>query len=884
MSVSGVHMFSLNNNRYNLNMPPNIFPERLSDRYSEGMDLPFYEPHSATPVTEYVSTHVSDTTNTALKFAEGLPGMAVGYARDKDETFHMCEHDDVGIADLLSRPQKIYETNWGIGTQINQTQVSILGTLLRQKRVVNRINNLEFMNATVHIRVVVSGVPQHFGIGVVSLDPWPNSNSNLNFAGGMNGPTFNQLIQLPHVFIDPSTSTGGELYMPLVLPHNALVLRDTTQIDNAMVFHIMSLADLQSVSPNTTSATVSVWAWLSDVVISTVSSENLPYLVAQSGDEYGTANVSRYATTLSKWAEYFEHIPVIGPYARASTMLLGGTAKIAELFGYSRPSALKSEISTQHRNLGNLTNYNCEDSCIKLSLDSKAEVTVDPRVSGINLRDELAISSLVTREGYIGNFLWSNDDAPSKPLCRMRVTPTLARRITSTGTAPTIDNIVDMTPLGFVSTAFRHWRGTIRFRFVVVCSHFHKGRLRIVFEPGVNLGSSSTDAWTSESNVNQSYILDLACSKELTIEVPWATAAAYLRVPLAQPGVGAFFDLTTDQSLTLTNDRGAYNGSIGVHVLAPLVSPETGQSVQVLLFVSGAPDMEFQRPFNGFSPYMFNGWEPQSGSSDLGADVLTGNELVSADHERIADVLETKQKAMTDKLAEVHYGERVVSVRQLIKRYTLHQHHKVNNNSLLTTQNLVLSNFPSYRGWDVKALYNDVDGKKFNYARDGFLAYFALAFLGYRGSIRQKYAISTLAGNSIHYLGICNEEAAIDDLKNTSNVGLSNSQIASSANITFDTSKGAAVTIPTFNNVVEAEVPWYNPERFHFAQWLGKHTPLQDTPGRNFGKHRVTLQGILTSTTYLSRYVAAGDDFQFVFFKYAPCALVRANPSPNAGD
>lgn len=863
-----------------------IFSNPLAQGYSAGMDLPKFESHSAVPIDMNLSTGTSETTNTALKFAEGLPGASVSYTPSRDETFELLHNEEIGLHDLLSRPQKIAAVDWQIGTSLTIPggEISILAALLKTKRVVNRINNFRYLNATVHVRVVVSGVPQHYGMGMVAMNPWYNTDYTNFEKGGNTGPTFNQQVQLPHVFIDPSTSTGGDLSMPLILPTNALHLYDEESVNNAVALSVMSFTTLQTVSNTDTPVAIAIWAWLSDVVLTNPTSENLPYLQAQSSDEYGKPTVSKTASTLAKWSDYFSTVPIIGSYARASSMVLDTTAKIAELFGYSRPTSNKVEMRLQNTPLGNLTHYNFEDSCVKLTMDAKNEVTIDPRISGVNLGDEMAISTIVAREGYLGAMTWKMSDASNKAIGRMCVTPTLTRQVVTTGILPHINGVYDFSPVSFVAHAFRQWRGTLKFRFVAVCSAFHKGRIRFVFEPGDLM--DVVGAWNTETNVNQSYILDLSRSKEMTIEIPWATWKSYLSVrapPTVEPNT--LFDFTTDQTLTVHSNRDDFNGLLGAHVLVPLTSPAADSEIRILVFVSGGKDMEFQEPGNAFANYRFAGFEPQSGAeNDLGAQVLTGNELVTVGQGDNHDICGTHGKSLTDKLAEIHYGERIVSIRQLMKRYVHHSVNKLPSMTGFASHTLTFSDFPSYKGYTTEARFNTATGEKFNYARDSYLAYFTLAYLGYRGSIRQKYFLEPINGNN--YLIGVSRSTQNNDANTFGTLATSVSQIGNSINNSeFDTRLGAVVGTAALNNVVEVETPYYSPYRFMFAKWTDKFDDVLKDFGLNFTRHTFWYRGFNQSqTTYVTRYVAAGDDFQLIFFKYAPCGYAFGNPPPSTSD
>lgn len=909
MSVGRNIAYALTNNVNNNNMCVGIFPHMLPSHILVKLDsltityaaMILNDIHSSVPnrkfdtmdaqsgnLIDVTSTmRPSDTTNTALTFAEGLPGIHTSFTPVKDDTFHMMDHPEIGMQDILSRPIRILTQDWVPGETINILTVSVLGSILQNPRVVNRINNMSYINGTVHVRVVVSGVPQHYGYAVAALDPWYDYNSTTTEISGNAGPTLNQLVQLPHIFIDPSTSTGGEISLPLMLPYNSLCLDDLPALTRSMGFHLMSFTSLQSLAASALPAHITIWAWMSDVVITNPTSVSLPYLEPQSGDEYGKPSVSKFASVVNQISSYMTSIPIIGPYARATEMISGKMAYLAELFGYSRPNSLRVEQPFQHKNVGNLVHYNFEDTCTKLTLDSKAEVTIDPTVVGANLTDEMAISSLVVREGYLGSFTWSDSNTISQPIARMCVTPCLTREITTTGILPHVSGVMDFTPVAFTALAFRKWRGTLKFRFVVACSAFHKGRLRIVFEPRKVLPITGTTEWNNESNINQSYILDLSVAKELIVKVPWASHQPYLDVLAPNPST-ELYDFTNPQSIAMFNDRNKFNGLLGIHVLAPLVAPTDATSLRVMVFVSGCEDMEFQEPGNAMANYMWSGWAPQSGP-ELGAEVLTGTHLtVSAGPDEGEDIINTQYSSQNEKLAAIHYGERIVSIRQLLKRYSHHQHIKFFQAGGAQIYNFIVSDFPTYKGWNINAAYESDVGDRFNFARDSYMSYFTQAFLGYRGSIRQKYIISAPGSASIREAYVTRNPSDApqnSDIRSNASFGTSLSQTANVINNGFDMRLGSVAVVPRLNNCIEVELPYYSPKRFHLGQWRNRFIEYNvDDEMLSNSYHRLTIMSSMTSADgalYASRMVAAGDDFQLLFFKYAPCGRNIGNPIPS---
>eukprot|EP01084_Bolivina_argentea_P113537 202308_1 len=101
-------------------------------------------------------------------------------------------------------------------------------------------------------------------------------------------------------------------------------------------------------------------------------------------DEYAPNGIiSSTSTTVARVAGLLTSAPSIGPYALATQMAASTVSNIARLFGYSRPPVLTDINSYKQMNLGNLANTNVSDAVMKLSLDAKQELSVDPRIMGL---------------------------------------------------------------------------------------------------------------------------------------------------------------------------------------------------------------------------------------------------------------------------------------------------------------------------------------------------------------------------------------------------------------------------------------------------------------------------------------------------------------------
>jgi hypothetical protein len=120
-----------------------------------------------------------------------------------------------------------------------------------------------------------------------------------------------------------------------------------------------------------------------------------------SGDEFVKDGlISKPATAIANAANALSMIPMIAPYAKATSMVATRIGQVAKIFGYSRPQVLEDTRPYVPRYMGNLSNTDTPEPLVKLSVDSKNELTIDTRVMGLGGEDELAIAAIAQRPTF----------------------------------------------------------------------------------------------------------------------------------------------------------------------------------------------------------------------------------------------------------------------------------------------------------------------------------------------------------------------------------------------------------------------------------------------------------------------------------------------------
>lgn len=497
-----------------------------------------------------------------------------------DPTFSNADTDDAKLENFFSRPIKVLSFTWAPGSGIFQT-FNPWQDFFENPRIINRITNYNLLRCKLKCKIILNGNGFYFGRAIAAYQPLHN----------LDGFTVNRQFfpediiaasQRPHVYLDPTNSQGGTLTLPFFWYENALRIPSQEWREMGQV-NIRSIQNLKHANGSTDTITVSVFVWAEEVSLSIPTANEPAALTPQMGektrDEYSKDGIiSKPAGFVAKVAGALSNIAPIAPYAKATQMAASTVSNVAAMFGFSRPAVLQDIQPYRPTYLGNMVNTNVPDSVTKLTLDAKQETTIDPRVMGLGSDDEMTIKSVACRESYLTNFMWAQASAAETLLWNSEVSPVLWG-------ASFINTEIHLPACAFAAIPFKHWRGTMKFRFQIVASAFHKGRLKITYDPSYPL--------TNEYNTNYTHIVDLAKERDFTIDIGWGQERSMVghRNPTT--------DSVPYKATALGADPGINaNGIISVYVVNELTTPNVtpDNDVQVNVFVSMGDDFEVFNP------------------------------------------------------------------------------------------------------------------------------------------------------------------------------------------------------------------------------------------------------------------------------------------------
>jgi len=532
----------------------------------------------------------SSETVTFIDNAEGevvMAGSEVNAIAKVDGT------EDLQLGRFLSRPTAISTITWSGSDAIGvKTSIQPWYLFLNNANIKKKIDNFAFLRGKLHIKIMVNGTPFQYGLLRACYSPLLGLVSDKIRTTTATEPLLTPYSQQPGFFVTPAANAGGQMELPFFYHKNWLDITNATDVQNfgTLIYTVFAPLGV-AVTGGSTSVTVQTFAWMSDVELmgSTAS-------LSLQGDEYeeGTGKISAPASAVANVAGYLTKVPIIGPFARATQIGARAVGSIAKIFGFTNVPVIADVHGYQPMNAPMLASGHIGTAVQKFTLDPKQELSLDPTLHGLTPKDELSIPYIKAKESYFGSGTWSTSDTTDKLLFACRVGPVLYQRANITNaSAATVGQRVYHTPLSYMAQMFMNWRGSIIIRFKVVATKFHKGRLKISYDPRSDITSTNPDV-----NTVYTHIVDIGEEDDIEIEIPYHQATPWC---LIDKGLGDNWNTTGGLPL-----RDAYdNGVLTVRVLTTLTAPAAG-SLKVLAFVKGGDDFEYANPADHIGPESAN--------------------------------------------------------------------------------------------------------------------------------------------------------------------------------------------------------------------------------------------------------------------------------------
>jgi hypothetical protein len=803
------------------------------------------------------------------------------------------QHMDSDLKEFFKRPLLIRTVQLS-PDEVYAEDINPVTEYMLNPRISNRLNNYAWFKGTMCVKFETNGSNFHYGRFIAAVNHWPTNDTTYNVLG----TPMTACTVLPHIMIDPTDATGGCLEIPLFHPFNMIPFRNIFDLVNVCIRTISPLRMLNTADP-AGNITLNVWAWFKDIHLAMPTQADVGFLAPQA-DEYDKPSV--VATSAANMVGHLRDAPIVGNYARATELALRGAAQVASAFGYSRPTVTNDNGRMIIHPIGNLANTNVVDTSTKLALDAKQEVTVDATVTGFDGEDSMDIAAIAGKRMLINKYEWTYAaTAPSQQFI-MNVTPMQCVAANLPASADSTAFLIS--PSAHMAAPFKYWRGSMEITVEVVASAFHKGKLRIVYDPlGVIDGVGN---WNTEYNINYSAVIDIAQSRTYTMKVGWGNSRSYCLTTL--PDAKNSYAIGGGPDFLADNTDNAYaNGRLGIHILTPLTSVAgvATNAVYVNIYANMCPDFQVAVPkcddILAFSTNMIK-TIPETSDFQLQAGELeqVPGPMVAENAGLEVDLNMTNEDSQLweSKFNMVHIGEEIKSIRQVIKRYCVNSFFPfrvgyARAGTVSTNKSTILAllpAFPQYGGWSTSDVADtDIDfllsigGSAFVPAPyQNWLTWYSPGFLMRRGSVRNKWAIE--GGNGADF--------QIENMTIMNSPISTGTRIVAATNITYTqdadtlwlwktnvhptTSCGAFMNYPAISNIIDGEIPYQSDRGWYFAQnrnledFYPPHSLRQEVSQKLFV---VTAVSQPSTTGGMRRYTAAGEDFSFIYYKYPPLVI-----------
>jgi hypothetical protein len=796
------------------------------------------------------------------------------------------------LARYLERDVLIYDGTWTEGTNV-YVDINPWTLFFQNSAISKKLENYAYVRCNLELEMVINGSPFYYGGLLLAYNPLA-----VYDAGRI--PTISvencvPLSQRPHVWCYAGDNQGGTICAPFFHQQN--------WIKTSFISHFNEMGSLTIMSPDVLLNANSVagqdvgyklYARAKDLEVSgptehlilqsgdeeqffvDLSSKDFITLESRYGKEQDNAKPSNIASNISKGLNEFSKIPVIGEFAKVGSTIADVASDVLGFFGFSNIPNIENVSMFQNSCAPQHATTEISVPMEKLTLDPKNELTVDPRIAGLDGEDELAIKNLVTRESFLAVVRWASTAVTDTPLFSAPVDPFLVR---------VNGALIYGSPVSHFSQLFQYWRGDIIFKFKFVCSKYHRGRVRIKWDP-FNLGVASG---TTEC-INK--IIDIEESPEIEFRVPFAAFRSWLRTlnPTSERySYNAFYSSFDDEYS---------NGTLSLIVLNPQTSPVATADIQVYISYRAADNFELAAPKE--LPQTLSYYSLQSDEKELDQELISEiSSLYDLSYEDniTYQAMVTDSMIMNDSSSEdpelysIYMGESIQSLRCILRRFqyiqTLLNGTDPEPASEWNTLTFRTNRYPLYNGYDPNGIHTTGTAVSYNYVKNTPFNWIGSCFVASRGSVNWRMLPNNYSALTKAYLSRYTSTITVADYAGAVNSYLAGASRSAKCFIQQATNntgyEGATITNQITQAGLTASVPFYSPYRLRIndpvTRTLGESVDVSynDNIEISIDLHRAKNQ--TPSETYVNTYFAIGADFNFIFFENVPVMYNLAVPA-----
>lgn len=494
-------------------------------------------------------------------------------------------------------------------------RVSFPNFLFSVPAIWDKLQNFTYFRAGVKVGIRMNGSKFHYGQVLVSWSPMGENTSDLHAATN----NIYSASSFPCFTLSPSENEVHEFILPYALPYNYIplvpggILGPGSSDDFAFQFGVIHIYVLNPLLCQATVTPVSftLFANFVDVDIAGYTEARaftrptriigtqadhpailppVPFALSEArpskirlqaqGKKMNTEAakksekgvIGKIAETVGTIASALIPIPEVGEIAGVVSMGAAVVGAIANVFGWILPNSLRA-MQPVKLSFANIANTHGLNDNQMIGIDPENAVGSGATLMGSN-SDEMSLMHIVSTPGLIcAGAEWSNSMPPFATIYAAYVHPQF---VMHDGT-----NFVNYpTLLSHTSSAFKMWRGSIRYHISVVSSQMHVGRIRISWSPTSNFLLDSTQLLNTAG-----VIVDISKQTDITVTIPYLHFRPWL-------------DIFNPQTYPQTDSSNANsNGVLVISVLNELNHPSSPvPPVYVNVWAFAGPDYQLALP------------------------------------------------------------------------------------------------------------------------------------------------------------------------------------------------------------------------------------------------------------------------------------------------
>lgn len=531
-----------------------------------------------------------------------------------------------------------------------------------------RAKLLNYSRARFNLKLtfIVSGNRYIAGSYIVSNQPYSRHNQNLQCALDSFDGTFSIATMKSNMYLSQSPEhktllpgmedNNFEMVLPFIAPKSYTDLyNDDTVISPGVPFENMdelSTLVIQSISPLMTDdtnfatpMTIAIYANAEEMEFQTITATEMIISESEAVD-FSTKPLSSLANVVEQVAGVTSQIPILSGVSKTVGTVASKVGRFARFFGFSKPVSLEPERRVKLCSVGTMATTEGVDMSNRMTLTMNQSVGI-PNYDVSPQPDMMSIVALSEVETYLWTFPWDNSAIPNETnLFTSFVSP--MQYIT--------DSIyTQFTPACFLSNYFSHWRADIIYRFEIVAPVAARGQLAVWFDP--NVPNASLIASQTLDLIRQPIaILNIEEGKNFSIKCGYINGRLVSNCFFS----GDYPDTTLPAMHNPSDfeDRKDFvSGQLGVTPFT-LLQPKSDSPIYINVYTR-CSNLHFYGPISS-NPNKF--YIPKIVSE-------SGREFQEFSYDMKEDMVDLYGCPSSSGVNEQVFGEEVISLRALIKRF-----------------------------------------------------------------------------------------------------------------------------------------------------------------------------------------------------------------------